>query len=327
MLTLPMRQQVPDRVLARVGTFVQQKYRIDRILGVGGMAAVYAATHRNGHRVAIKFLLDRFGDEPHLRRLFTREAHLANEVGHPGAVPVIDDDVDEHGCAFLVMPLLEGETLRMRWERANRRLPVSEAGVLMSDVLDVLASAHAKGIVHRDIKPDNLFITIKGDVRVLDFGIGRHTETDASATLTGPMVGTPAFMPPEQALGNREAIGPHSDCWSVGATLFALLSGEFVHLSDNAGAQFVAAAVRPARSLREAAPELHSSIIQFVDKALSFDRTARWPSAGAMRDGLIDAFETALGAPLATVAAPVRADLVRELSHPRDDIPSKEAPE
>src|SRR5262249_26055112 len=154
--------------LARVGTAVQQKYRIDRLIGVGGMGAVYAATHRNGHRVAIKFMLERYADEPNLRTLFSREAYLATEAGHPGAVPVIDDDVDDDGCAFLVMPLLEGETLRTRWERADKKLPIAEVGVLIADALDVLASAHAKGIVHRDIKPENLFVTDRGDVRVLD---------------------------------------------------------------------------------------------------------------------------------------------------------------
>src|SRR5882757_9120218 len=91
---------VTSRALGRVGSTVQQKYRINQLLGVGGMAAVYAATHRNGHRVAIKFLLDHLKDEPELSQLFRREAYVANQVGHPGAVPVLDDDVDIDGCAF-----------------------------------------------------------------------------------------------------------------------------------------------------------------------------------------------------------------------------------
>src|SRR2546423_530254 len=128
-----MREQISERLLARIGTSVQQKYRIQRLIGVGGMAAVYAAEHRNGHRVAIKFLLERGSDDPDIRHLFSREAYVANQVGHPGAVSVLDDDVDEEGVPFLIMPLLEGETLRARWERANKRLPLVEVAVFMAD--------------------------------------------------------------------------------------------------------------------------------------------------------------------------------------------------
>src|SRR5262249_27065369 len=149
-------------------------------------------------------------------------------------------------------PLLEGETLRTRWERMGKRLTLAEVGVSIADTLDVLASAHAKGIVHRDIKPDNLFVTTTGEIRVLDFGIARRIDPDGSATSTASMMGTPAFMPPEQVLGDSERIGPHSDCWAIGATIFTLLTGEFVHPADNAGAQLAAAATRPARSLRSA---------------------------------------------------------------------------
>ncbi|WP_394834909.1 protein kinase [Pendulispora rubella] len=294
--------QASELETSRIGAVVQKKYTIERLLGWGGMAAVYAAKHRNGHRVAIKFLHERFGDDSTARRHFAREAYLANGVGHPGAVPVIDDDVDEHGAAFLVMPLLEGETLRERCRRAEGRLPIAEVGRILSEVLDVLASAHAKGIVHRDIKPENIFITVGGEIRVLDFGIARHTDGDGAATLTGPMIGTPAFMPPEQAVGNSDAIGPPSDCWAVGATIFALLSGEHVHVASNVGAQLVAAATQPARSLGDVVPEVPASIVRFVDKALAFDPQARWPSASEMRAALREVFEGALGKPLDTVA-------------------------
>jgi len=300
--------------LARIGTVVQQKYRIQRLLGIGGMAAVFAATHRNGHRVAIKFLLDHLVHDPDVYRLFTREAYVANDVGHPGAVPVLDDDTDDQGNVFLVMPLLEGETLRARWERTDKRLPLAEVGVLMLDALDVLASAHAKSIVHRDLKPDNLFLTTKGDVRVLDFGIARRIETDGSFTTTGRMMGTPAFMPPEQALGDRSAIGPHSDLWALGATLFALLSGEFVHAADNASAQLAAAAMKPARSLGPVLPDLAPSVVQVVDKALALAPGDRWRSAREMSDALAASLEEALGEPVAQVAMRVRTEIAQEFS-------------
>ncbi|WP_394834946.1 protein kinase [Pendulispora rubella] len=309
------------RALARIGTLVQQKYRIKRLLGTGGMAVVYAATHRNGHRVAIKYLLDHLVHEPDVARLFSREAYVANEVGHAGAVPVLDDDVDEEGCPFLIMPLLEGETLRVRCARAKGRLPLAEVCVLVLDVLDVLASAHAKGIVHRDIKPDNLFVTDAGNVRVLDFGIARKLEHGASATSTVPIFGTPAFMPPEQARGEREAIGPHSDCWAVGATFFTALSGQHVHPAGGAmGLQIIASATRKARSLAEVAPDVPPSFVQFVDKALEFDPEKRWRSAREMHDALLAIFEEVVGESVTQGAARVRAEIVAGLTQNREDI-------
>jgi serine/threonine protein kinase len=170
-------ESLSHRAAARVGTTIRRKYRVDRILGLGGMATVYAATHRNGNRVAIKVLHDRFsGDD----RSFLREARLANTVGHPGVLNIQDDDVTEDGCLFLVMPLLEGETVRARWERNSRRLPVREVMVIAHALLDVLSAAHAKRIVHRDIKPENLFLTRGGELKVLDFGIARALEEEST---------------------------------------------------------------------------------------------------------------------------------------------------
>ncbi|WP_394833568.1 protein kinase [Pendulispora rubella] len=315
--------------MARLGAIVQQKYRIDRLIGVGGMGAVYAATHRNGHRVAIKFLHEGLWDDSESRRLFSREAYVANEVGHPGAVPVVDDDVDDDGCPFLIMPLLEGTTLRTRWERApGRRLPVAEVAVVMADALDVLAAAHTKGIVHRDIKPDNLFIMSDGAVRVLDFGVARRIEArpapipgegDAPLSSTGRMVGTPAFMPPEQMLGQSAAIGPPTDCWAIGATIFTLLSGELVHGPDGTAVQLVAAATGPARSLAKIAPDLPAPIVEVVQKALAFDPADRWPSARQMREALLATFPDVFGKPPATVSALIREKLASDLAPDSED--------
>ncbi|WP_394848903.1 serine/threonine protein kinase [Pendulispora brunnea] len=320
------RQAVTERALGRIGTTIQDKYRIERLVGIGATAAVYAATHRNGHRVAIKVLLDMFLDDEDAIRRFRREAYMANQVGHPGAVTVLDDDLDETGCAFLIMPLLEGETLRARWERNGRRLSLAETGLLMSDVLDVLASAHANGIVHRDIKPDNLFVESTGRVRVLDFGIARRTELDGTATLTGHMVGTPAFMPPEQATGEHRAVGPHSDCWAVSATMFALLTGEYVHHADSGLAQLAAAATRHARSLGEVDAGLPPGIVQCVDKGLAYAPAERWGSAGEMRDALHEALAAALGEPMEAIEKRVRETIARELVTARYD-PSTEKTE
>ncbi|WP_394832261.1 protein kinase [Pendulispora rubella] len=306
-----------------MGTTVQ-KYRIERLIGLGGMAAVYAASDRRRQRVAMKFLLERYSDDSAMCRLFRREAYIANRVGHPGAVRVLDDGVDDASCPFLVMPLLEGETLRRRWERLGPHLRVAEVAVLAADALEVLAFAHTKGIIHRDIKPDNLFVTSTGHLQVLDFGIARWPESQGTATATGRTLGTPAFMPPEQALGEQKKIGPHSDCWAVGATMFSLLSGEFVHQAETTGGLLAAAASKHARSLAGVAPELPLPVTQFVDKALAFDIADRWQSATEMREALLSVFGEALASPISEIATSLRAEIAAELSPAMGDTLSQE---
>jgi serine/threonine protein kinase len=161
---------------ARVGTILRGKWRLDSLLGIGGMAAVYAATHRNGTRAAVKVLHEELTTILVARRRFEWEGRVANSVGHPGALQVLDDDVAEDGSLFLVTELLEGETLEDRRLRLGGRLPQDEVLVAFDTVLDVLASAHSNGIVHRDLKPDNLFVTCDGRIKVLDFGIARRSD-------------------------------------------------------------------------------------------------------------------------------------------------------
>ncbi|WP_394839092.1 protein kinase [Pendulispora rubella] len=317
------RSSTSQRAFARIGTVVHQ-CRIDRLIGIGGTAVVYAATRDDGQRVAIKFLLERFHDDAHMVRLFSQEANVANQVPHRAAVPVLDCSVDESGCAFLIMPLLEGETVRSRWEYGGHRMPLADVGVIVSDTLDVLESAHAIGIVHRDIKPDNLFIVADGEVRVLDFGIARRTGRDGSATLTGHTIGSPAFMSPEQALGDRHAVGPASDIWSAGATMFTLLSGQFVHESESGAGQLAAAATRQARSLGDVASDLAPSIVRFVDKALSSDPKDRWPSARAMRAALHASLEGAVNEPMEAITARVRAKFAMDLAQRTEPIHAKQ---
>jgi serine/threonine-protein kinase len=203
-------------VTARVGTTLKGKYRLDSVLGVGGMAAVYAATHRNSKRFAIKMLHPELSLRSDIRTRFLREGYVATQVEHPGAVSVLDDDVAEDGSAFLVMELLEGATVDALWERCGHRLPLSSVLAIGHQLVDVLAAAHARSIVHRDIKPENLFITTEGQLKVLDFGIARLKDAaSSSATNTGVVLGTPVFMAPEQAMGKISEIGPQSDLWAA----------------------------------------------------------------------------------------------------------------
>ena len=275
---------------------LREKWRLDALLGVGGMAAVYAATHRNANRVAVKMLHGHLSMDPSVRDRFLREGYLANSIEHDGAVKVLDDDVAEDGSVFLVMELLQGETLDARWERLGGSFPVGEVVAIADQILDVLGSAHTRGIVHRDIKPENIFLTATGAVKVLDFGIARLLERagSASGTKTGSMLGTPAFMPPEQALGHVQEVDARSDIWAVGAVMFSLLSGELVHAGRTANEQLIAAATRPARPLRSVAPSVPEALCRVVDTALAFDRAMRWPTASAMRSAMRDATASAV---------------------------------
>ena len=213
---------------ARVGTTLKGKWRLDAILGSGGTATVYAATHRNGNRVAVKVLHPYFSKMPVERERFTREGYFANKVEHPDVVRVLDEDFDDDGNPFLVMELLDGEPLVARWKAAGHRLPVPEALWVADRLLSVLEAAHARGIVHRDIKPENLFLTAAGGLKVLDFGIARLRGV-GSGTMRGIVLGTPGFTAPEQARGEWDIVGARTDIWAVGATLFALLTGRLVH--------------------------------------------------------------------------------------------------
>jgi eukaryotic-like serine/threonine-protein kinase len=270
---------------ARVGTVLEGKWRLDALLGVGGMASVYAATHRNSKRVAVKLLHPHLSFDGHIRERFLREGYAANQVKHPGVVAVHDEDTTSEGAAFLVMELLDGESVAERWQKNGYRLAPEEVLRLTEELLDTLAAAHEKGIVHRDIKPENLFLTRDGKLKVLDFGIARLRELSSSisATRTGSMLGTPAFMAPEQAKGRWNEVDAWTDLWAVGATMFTLLTGDYVHQGNTPNEMLALTITQPARSIGSVFPELHPALAAVVDRALAYQKQDRWPDARAMR--------------------------------------------
>ena len=282
----------------RIGTTIRGKYKIERLLGEGGMAVVYAATHRNKKRFAVKMLHPELSLNPEICRRFLKEGYAANTVEHPGAVAVLDDDVADDGAAFLVMELLDGAPVDVIAERRAGKLPVAPALLVVHALLDVLAAAHDRGIVHRDLKPANLFVTKDGTLKVLDFGIARIREaarTTAQATGTRVMLGTPAFMPPEQAMAKAGEIDARSDLWAVGATLWNLLTGNIVHEGENGTQILIAAATKPARSPASVMPSAPPGVIELVDRALAFERGARFQTAGEMKDAVEVAYRAASG--------------------------------
>ena len=276
-----------QRAQARVGALLNGRWRLDKLVGVGGMAAVYAATHRNSKRVAIKILHPEISADDGARQRFVREGYAANQVGHRGAVMADDDGVTEDGTAFLVMELLEGETLDERSTRRGGKLPVREVLSLVDQALATLEAAHARNIVHRDLKPENLFLTREGVVKVLDFGIARvRDELGASPSQTQGVMGTPSFMAPEQARGRWQEVDGRTDLWAIGATIFTLISGRFVHEAETANETLVAAVTQRAPSLASVAPEVHESVVRLVERALAYERELRFPTASAFRTAL-----------------------------------------
>ncbi len=225
----------------------KQSWRLERVLGVGGSATVFLATHRNGSRVAIEILDPALAVVPQARARFLREGYFANAVEHPGVVRVLDDDVTDDGTVFLVMDFLDGTSLE---QICPVRASVAEAAWVANQVLSVLEAAHAQGIVHRDLKPENIFITRDGQLRVLDFGIAAR-QAAVRATLNGLVLGTPAFMAPEQARGDWDAIDARTDLWAVAAIVFLMLTGRLVHEATSVDAELVLAATEPSPPVRQ----------------------------------------------------------------------------
>ena len=287
------------RARERIGKVLRDKWRIDDLLGIGGMAAVYAATHtNNGKQVAIKLLHPEVLSNPEARSRFLREGYVANKVGHPGTVQVLDDDIDDDGSVFLVMELLDGESFEARRVRSGNILPAIDVLKVADRVLDVLAMAHEKGIVHRDIKPDNIFLTRDGGVRLLDFGIARLRDSMRRATMTsGGAIGTPAFMPPEQARGRWNDVGPRTDIWALGATMFTALTGHLVHEAETVNELLLAAMTKPAPPLASMLPGVPVTVSAVVDRALAHEMDARWPDARTMQSMVRMAFQSLTAAP------------------------------
>lgn len=317
-----MRSSPDPRVVAekRVGQTLAGKWTIDRLIDVGGMAAVYQATHRNGKKVAIKMLHPFIAANEDVRERFLREGYVANQVEHQGAVSVLDDDVTPDGAAFLVMELLEGDSLEGCMTRNGGTLPISDVLAVADQVLDVLAAFHARNVIHRDIKPGNLFVTKSGIVKVLDFGLARLRDprVGGAPTASGIVLGTAAYMPPEQAQGKAAEVDARADIFAVGAVMFRALSGRQVHDARSATERLFQAMKEKAKSLSVVAPEIvkvSQGTVGIVDKALAFDKNERWASAGEMRKAVRATF-----AQLKQEAAQQKAQIANEPAPPSSDL-------
>ncbi len=281
------------------------KWRVDSLLGSGSMAAVFAVTHRNGARAALKILHPTLCTDSAVCERFLGEGYLTNSVKHPGIVRVLDDGVTDDGCVFLVMDLLEGRTLETYRQDCGGELTLRDVLDIADKLMDVLAAVHSAGIIHRDLKPQNVFICDDGSVKLLDFGVARVLDKAAQSKLSafGLVLGTPSFMSPEQALGSRDKVDHRSDIWSLGATLFTAITGQTVHLGPHVQAKLLAAATVKARSISMVKPDLPLPVASAIDMALRFKKEDRWQSVDAFRRAFREA-RAQLGIPKPESIAP-----------------------
>ena len=272
------------------GTMLDDKYRIDELLAVGGMGAVYVGTHTKlRKKVAIKVLHPALSTPPMVER-FHREAITASQIGHEGIAQVTDLGTSFAGEPFLVMELLDGESLAKRLATAGP-LPIEVACELGCAILSPLDAAHRAGIVHRDLKPDNVFLVrqSRGEmVKLLDFGISRAQglEQEFRLTTTGLVLGTPYYMSPEQARGEH-VITPSTDLYSLGVMLYEMLIGAVPISGENYNQlmyRVMSGEYVPPRQIRSEIPE---ALEQLIIHAMASDPTHRPRNAEEFEQSLL----------------------------------------
>lgn len=306
----------PHSTSARLGEWALGRYKLDELIGSGGMSTVYAATHRaNGRRVAVKVMHARLASIEDAVERFRAEAIVANKVDHPGAIAIFDEGTMDDGAPCIVMEKLVGGSLDQQLD-GRGPLPLHETMLVLDRLLDVLAAAHRAGVVHRDVKPDNVFVTTDGEVKLLDFGIARN-ESAESATQTGQIMGTPAYMPPEQAEGRWKEVDQRADVFAAGAVALALLLGESPRIAETPNLTLLAAMSVPLEGVRARALAVPPAIASVVDRAIASARSERHPTAQAMRDALRTAWNTMFGASIESDDAERRlAGVGRSLESP-----------
>ena len=286
-----------------VGELIADRYELEELVGSGGMSSVYRAHDSLLERhVALKVMHEQLLSEgDHVER-FRREARLAAQLSHPNIVTVIDRG-EQEGRQFIVFEYVEGENLKALVER-EAPLPEREAVQLALQVADGLAFAHVNGLVHRDVKPQNVLLTEDGRAKVTDFGIARSIDVQHGLTQTGTVMGTSDYISPEQARGGP--VDACSDIYSLGAVLYELLTGDVPFQGDN----FVSVAMRhindPPPSVREHRPELSPRIDAAIRKAMAKDRDDRFPNMEAFAAEL----RAALAEPDGASAGPMDQTLV-----------------
>jgi serine/threonine protein kinase len=277
-----MSDSLEQRVVAAIG----HQYELETEIGRGGMSVVYRARDLRLNRpVAVKVLPPELAYDAAVRARFTREAQTSALLSHPHIVP-IHDVGEREGIAYFVMSLITGGNLASLLAREPRQ-PIDEVRRLVAEIADALAYAHVRGVIHRDIKPDNILLDgDSGRAMVTDFGIARAVEAGTRLTVTGIAVGTPAYMSPEQAMGEREIDG-RSDIYSLGVLAYQMLTGRVPFAGGNTMALLLKHVSERPRPIAELRPETPKVLRETVERALMKAPEDRWPTAAALRQALL----------------------------------------
>jgi serine/threonine-protein kinase len=282
-----MSETVDKPLAARVAEALGTAYTLEGEIGRGGMGVVYRARDEQlKRRVAIKVLPPELAFQQDIRERFKREAQTAGQLLHPHIVPIYSVG-EAKGIVFFVMGYVDGESVAGRVKRKGP-LPPEEARRIMKESADALSAAHAVSVVHRDIKPDNILLEgTRGRVMVTDFGIAKALSQGSGATLTGAgvAIGTPAFMSPEQAAGEKEIDG-RSDLYSLGIVTYQMLAGELPFNAPTVAGILMKQITEPAPDIRRARPVVPEDLALAVARCLEKDPENRWPTADALRRAL-----------------------------------------
>ncbi|HMJ51465.1 MAG TPA: protein kinase, partial [Polyangiaceae bacterium] len=275
------------------GTIIAGKYRLDGMIGRGGMGSVWSTMHLGlGQRVAVKLIAKRYAGSREARQRFDLEAKAVAQLRSRYVVQIFDNGETEDGTPYIVMELLDGESLDHRIERRGP-VPLDQAVRIIGQVGRALMRAHGLGIVHRDLKPENIFLTRNDEddageiAKVLDFGIAKikTADTSSSATRTGTVLGTPLFMSPEQARGLK-SVDHRTDLYSLGMVAFTMLTGRNAYSGESFGDILVAICTQPLPSLRTYAALLPPSLDAWMQRACAKEPGDRFAAVEPMIEAL-----------------------------------------
>jgi hypothetical protein len=281
--------EVADGADPLIGKILGECYEIVRVIGYGGMATVYEARHTrlSNKRFAVKLLLPEFAVKPELVVRFAREAETASRIAHANIVEVYDVHRTKDGTPYIVCEYLEGKELGVLLDHMGRMAPAMVVEIACQ-ICDGLAAAHAAGVVHRDVKPENVFLTGEPDkpiTKLLDFGISKIAEGDGDKlTRTGLVMGTPSYMPPEQARGNK--VDHRADVYGVGAILYRALTGRLPFSGDDPTAVLAAVLTKEPERPRSVDPSVPEGLELIIERAMAKDRERRYPTIDALREDL-----------------------------------------
>jgi eukaryotic-like serine/threonine-protein kinase len=303
--------------VVEVGQVISGKYKLLRLLGDGGMGSVFEAEHLTlGTHVAIKVLHGELARRPGIAERFLQEARVSAQIKSPHVVQVVDVDRTPDGVAYLVMELLQGEPLSSVVKR-ERRLPVATAFEYAAQILMALEAAHALGVIHRDLKPDNVFVTFLGGkpvLKLIDFGIAKLKTAQAgqtkNLTVAGMLMGTPEYMAPEQAY-SADKVDVRADLYAVGVMLYEMLSGEPPASANDPRVLILKIERGEVTPLVQAAPGIRPEIAGFVHRAMAPRPELRFANATEMRLALDDVLS---GKRAGTVKLPHAAPSAAELA-------------